>query len=93
MVRIFVEFWHIERDEGIRRDTTTAATLNTLVTFDCTNGAQPETKLLIDSAGNLYGETDLGGTSNLGTLFELTKTGGLYASTPDASARVRRAIS
>jgi autotransporter passenger strand-loop-strand repeat protein/uncharacterized repeat protein (TIGR03803 family) len=58
--------------------------LNTLVTFDGTDGAQPETTLVIDGSGNLYGETDVGGASNLGTLFELTKIGGLYASTPDA---------
>jgi autotransporter passenger strand-loop-strand repeat protein/uncharacterized repeat protein (TIGR03803 family) len=64
--------------------TATAVVLNTLVTFDGTDGAQPETTLVIDGSGNLYGETDAGGASNLGTLFELTKIGGLYASTPDA---------
>jgi uncharacterized repeat protein (TIGR03803 family) len=67
--------------------TATAATLTTLVSFDGADGAQPQTTLLIDAAGNLFGETYGGGLTNqfgqsLGTLFELTNTGGVYASTP-----------
>ena len=60
----------------------TAAVLDTLVTFDGANGALPQTTLLIDAAGNLYGETTQGGSGGLGTIFELTKRGGVYASTP-----------
>ena len=41
------------------------------------NAYRPEAGLIIDTAGNLYGTTELGGTSNCGTVFELTpKTGG-----------------
>jgi uncharacterized repeat protein (TIGR03803 family) len=43
-----------------------------LVSFNSTNGAYPEAGLIADSAGNLYGTTEGGGTSNLGTVFKLT---------------------
>lgn len=42
------------------------------------DGAQPENNLLIDGSGNLYGFTLSGGTSNLGTLFELQKSSSGY---------------
>jgi uncharacterized repeat protein (TIGR03803 family) len=42
----------------------------------------PESGLLIDAAGNLYGTTQAGGTSNVGTVFELTlKAGGGWTET------------
>lgn len=47
----------------------TAAT--TLASFDLTNGGQPETGLVIDSAGNLYGTTAKGGDYDYGTVYEL----------------------
>jgi len=34
--------------------------------------APPEAGLIFDRAGNLYGTTAYGGTSNLGIVFELT---------------------
>jgi uncharacterized repeat protein (TIGR03803 family) len=41
----------------------------------------PRTTLLLDSAGNLYGTTSWCGSSDKGTIFELTpKTGGLWQS-------------
>ena len=39
---------------------------------DGTDGWRPEAGLIFDAAGNLYGTTGKGGTSNTGTAFELT---------------------
>jgi uncharacterized repeat protein (TIGR03803 family) len=48
------------------------STLTTLASFNNTNGNGPERgKLLIDSAGNLYGTTNTGGSSGDGTAWEL----------------------
>jgi uncharacterized repeat protein (TIGR03803 family) len=46
-------------------------TLATLATFNNTNGANPESSLIEDSAGNLYGTTRFGGANNDGTVFEV----------------------
>ena len=40
-----------------------------------TDGSQPNCTLIMDTAGNLYGTTSLGGTHNEGMAFELTPTG------------------
>jgi uncharacterized repeat protein (TIGR03803 family) len=45
--------------------------VTTLATFNGANGARPEGGVVIDSAGNLYGTANSGGTSNCGTVFEL----------------------
>ncbi|HEY9826515.1 MAG TPA: choice-of-anchor tandem repeat GloVer-containing protein, partial [Stenomitos sp.] len=47
-------------------------TLTTLVNFSGATGAKPVARLFQNSDGNLYGSTNLGGTSNLGTIFRLT---------------------
>lgn len=52
----------------------------TLYTFcslaDCADGANPfRTSLVMDKAGNLYGNTYFGGENNIGTVFELTSGG------------------
>lgn len=39
------------------------------------DGLNPESSLLRDSAGNLYGTTNAGGTSQLGTVFKLDSAG------------------
>ena len=44
-----------------------------LASFDGSNGFHPQSKLLIDSAGNLYGTASAGGPDDGGTVFELTK--------------------
>ena len=54
-------------------------TLKTLVSF---NGAVYPYGLIADAAGNLFGTTNAGGANNDGTVFEIAKTGGSYASTP-----------
>jgi len=42
----------------------------------CTNdGSDPRAELIIDSTGDLYGTTALGGPGNLGTVFELLPNG------------------
>ena len=46
-------------------------TITTLATFNVTNGAEPEDALIMDSGGNLYGTTRLGGRYGTGTVFEL----------------------
>jgi uncharacterized repeat protein (TIGR03803 family) len=45
--------------------------LSTLATFNNTNGAFPESSLIADASGNLYGTTDGGGTNFSGTVFEV----------------------
>ena len=47
-----------------------------LYNFGGTDGAQPAAGLIFDAAGNLYGTTAFGGTSDKGTVFELTPAGG-----------------
>jgi uncharacterized repeat protein (TIGR03803 family) len=46
------------------------------------NANQPDGGLFVDAAGNIFGTTLDGGTGNLGTLWELAKTGNGYAATP-----------
>jgi len=59
------------------------ATLMTLVSFDGTDdGAYPQGSLIIDSSGDLYGTTYLGGADGEGTVFEIVATPTGYSSTP-----------
>jgi uncharacterized repeat protein (TIGR03803 family) len=45
-------------------------------------GSNPDGTLLVDASGNLFGTTLSGGANNAGTVFELQKTGGGYATAP-----------
>jgi uncharacterized repeat protein (TIGR03803 family) len=51
-------------------------TLNTLATFNNTNGANPYGGVVMDGSGNLYGATNSGGASNNGTIFEVAQGSG-----------------
>ncbi len=54
--------------------------LTTLANLDTASGTHPTAPLAIDSAGNLFGQTQSGGTSGFGTVFEIAKTGGSFGS-------------
>ena len=52
------------------------------VTSGCTDGTEPETSLIFDAAGNLYGATAGGGAYDGGTVFQLAPSrGGALAET------------
>ena len=51
--------------------------LSTLVSFNRTNGANPEGLLVCGADGNLYGTTVAGGSANVGTIFRVTTNGNL----------------
>ena len=59
-----------------------ASTPTTLVSFNGTNGEDPDAGLIADAAGDLFGTTVSGGANGDGTVFEIAKTGSGYASTP-----------
>jgi uncharacterized repeat protein (TIGR03803 family) len=42
------------------------------------DGAEPLTPVVIDKAGNLYGTTSAGGQNEVGAVFELTNSGGMW---------------
>ena len=54
----------------------------TLVSFNGTNGSTPETALIADATGNLFGTTSSGGKNGCGTVFEIAKTSTGYANAP-----------
>jgi uncharacterized repeat protein (TIGR03803 family) len=63
-----------------------ASTPTTLVSFcalaNCADGLFPNGGLIADANGNLFGTTSSGGANGNGTVFEIVKTAGGYASTP-----------
>ncbi|HEU5431699.1 MAG TPA: VCBS repeat-containing protein [Thermomicrobiales bacterium] len=59
-----------------------ASTPTTLVSFDGADGETPFGSLIADTNGNLFGTTAFGGANGDGTVFEIKKTAGGYASTP-----------
>jgi uncharacterized repeat protein (TIGR03803 family) len=54
---------------------TAAAQLTTLYSFTGDDGAHPQSSLIADPAGNLYGTTAGGGVSGQGTVFQLDSSG------------------
>jgi hypothetical protein len=59
-----------------------ASAPTTLVAFDKADGMFPTGALVTDALGDLFGMTGLGGTHGEGTVFEIVKTQGGYASAP-----------
>jgi uncharacterized repeat protein (TIGR03803 family) len=59
-----------------------AGTAATLVSFNVASGSNPQSGVIADANGNLFGTALTGGAYECGTLFEVTKTSGGYASTP-----------
>lgn len=55
--------------------TATAQTFQTFYTFSGPDGSSPNGDLLRDNAGNFYGTTQFGGTSNRGVVFKLNSSG------------------
>ncbi len=68
--------------EIVKTATGYAGAPTTLVSFNGTNGAFPVSGLIADANGDLFGTTNVGGANNDGTVFEIVKTAGGYASTP-----------
>src|SRR5262249_48418066 len=74
--------------EIAKTDSGYASTPTTLVTFSGTDGDGPFAGLIADAAGDLFGTTINGGLNSgpprnaYGTVFEIVKTVGGYASTP-----------
>ena len=52
-----------------------AQTLSVFYTFNFKDGSGPNGGLILDSAGNFYGTTQFGGSSNRGVIFKLNSTG------------------
>jgi uncharacterized repeat protein (TIGR03803 family) len=61
----FGTVFEVKNDHG-------AWTLTTPATFDGNNGANPSGSLVRDASGNLFGTTAQGGSSDNGTIFEVT---------------------
>jgi uncharacterized repeat protein (TIGR03803 family) len=53
-----------------------SGTITTLASFNATDGAHPRGALIMDSGGNLYGTTNQGGGSGVGTVFEVAAGSG-----------------
>jgi uncharacterized repeat protein (TIGR03803 family) len=65
-------------------------TLTTLHNFDSTDGAQPQTPLVLAADGNFYGTTWQGGADNYGTIFKISPSGNftsLYSFTGSTDGR------
>ncbi len=54
-----------------------SGTITTLASFVGYDGSNPRAGLIMDSSGNLYGTTALGGPANDGTVFELAHGSGM----------------
>jgi uncharacterized repeat protein (TIGR03803 family) len=59
-----------------------ATATTTLYSFtNSTDGKEPLSSLILDSSGDLIGTAEQGGANSDGTLFKLTKSGGVYSTT------------
>jgi uncharacterized repeat protein (TIGR03803 family) len=60
---------------------TAQASEKVLLSFNQAQGANPQSALIADSDGNLYGTTSLGGKNNCGVVFELSPSAGKWVET------------
>ncbi len=67
-------------------DGTYASTPTELVNFNGADGEDPQDSLIINADGDLFGTTQTGGANGEGTVFEIPRTAGSYASTPTTLA-------
>ncbi|HKM62930.1 MAG TPA: choice-of-anchor tandem repeat GloVer-containing protein [Acidisphaera sp.] len=72
--------------EIVKTNGTFASAPTYLASLDDTSGTDPQAGLLIDSNGDLFGTTTYGGKDSAGTVFEIGKANGTYASTPTVIA-------
>ena len=72
-----------------------AANLTPLVSFNRTDGANPQAGLIADANGNLFGTTEGGGANGFGTVFEITGSGfvGPFAGTPGTANCIGTSVS
>ncbi len=70
---------------GVVFEISSSGTYSVLYNFcslsNCADGQLPLGGLSMDGTGNLYGTTSQGGTSNRGTVFQLSKSGGGWTET------------
>jgi uncharacterized repeat protein (TIGR03803 family) len=72
--------------EIVKTGSSYSSTPTVLVSFNGTNGNEPQGSLITDAAGDLFGTTELGGANSDGIVFEIAKTGSSYSSTPTVLA-------
>ena len=72
-----------DNNEGLFLDYNLDGTLNTSYSLgdQTTDGIGPQSKVVSDASGNLYGTTVYGGTAGLGTVFKITPASGTTYST------------
>ena len=72
-----------DNNEGVFLDFNSDGSINTSYSFgdQTTDGSGPESKVVSDSSGNLYGTTVSGGTAGLGTIYKITPATGTTFST------------
>jgi hypothetical protein len=70
--------------KSLLRETLVPASVTTIASFPTSSGdgASPDGQLFIDSSGDLRGATVLGGANDIGTTYEIVKTGVGFATTP-----------
>lgn len=68
--------------EMVHSNGTYAASPVIIASFNGSDGSAPRGGLITDSAGDLFGTTYSGGPSDNGTVFEITNSGGTYATLP-----------
>jgi uncharacterized repeat protein (TIGR03803 family) len=66
---------------------TASGTLNTLHSFDITDGSSPYAGLVQATNANLYGTTEFGGANNYGTVFSLSVGLGAFVETKPTSGK------